>query len=123
MRLQPSFQNLSQCLPAAQYARLHCTERDFENRGNFLVAQILDVPQNYSRSEFWIQLLERGFYQRARFMIRGLIEGRPAGIGEAVDMRRCAFVLPERHLLPLMARKPAAMIVSLIHRDAIDPSL
>src|SRR5713101_4292226 len=56
-------------------------------------------------------------------MIRGLVEGRRAKIRQTVRIGSQSFFRTQRNFAPLMSRKPAAVIISFVYRNPVNPGL
>src|SRR5260370_15326288 len=56
-------------------------------------------------------------------MIRRLIERRPAGIRQTVRVSSQSFFRTQCNFAPLMSGEPAAVIVSFVYRDPVNPGL
>ncbi len=112
----------TQSFTAAHNARLYGSERDLQNFRDLFIAHVLNVPEHDRRPIKRIDPRKSPFNQDSGLAIECLIVGRRAWIlRQFDDVLLFGTLFLERNFPTTMARKPAAMIMRLIHGYAVDP--
>ena len=110
----------AQRLTRARQPRLDRADRDAERKGDFLVAEAVDLPQDDRRPLIERQVIERLLQLRGQLLLREHAVGRFLPARWKVAVR--GNVLFERHLIGAVTPAPETVPVPrLVDGDAVDP--
>src|ERR1700747_863901 len=116
-------QQILQGAATAQNARLHCAYAAFQNFGDFLVAETLEIAKNHSTAKYIGNFIERGLHYRLNFARCELVEW--SGVHIFNFQLGLAFFRfrVNRNIFLQMTLEPAAVIQGFTNSDAIQPGL